>query len=179
MKFQKPCCMRRCPAGCRRRPGIEAQTLANVYLALEHNLEIVPVINKIDLPSAQPDHVKREIEDVIGIEAENAPLISAKNKVNIEAVLEEIVNKIPYPEGNEDAPLRALIFDSYYDNYKGVIAFVRIKDGKIKKDDEIRMMNTGREFVVTEVGYLRPDTLFQCDELVAGDVGYIAASIKT
>lgn len=158
--------------------GIEAQTLANVYLALEHNLEIVPVINKIDLPSAQPDHVKREIEDVIGIEAENAPLISAKNKVNIEAVLEEIVNKIPYPEGNEDAPLRALIFDSYYDNYKGVIAFVRIKDGKIKKDDEIRMMNTGREFVVTEVGYLRPDTLFQCDELVAGDVGYIAASIK-
>jgi len=158
--------------------GIEAQTLANVYLALEHNLEIVPVINKIDLPSAQPEHVKKEIEDVIGIEAENAPLISAKNKINIEAVLEEIVNKIPHPDGDDDEPLRALIFDSYYDNYKGVIAFVRIKDGKVKRDDKIRMMNTGKEFIVTEVGYLRPDTLFQCDELVAGEVGYIAASIK-
>ncbi|HHV97942.1 MAG TPA: elongation factor 4 [Clostridiaceae bacterium] len=158
--------------------GIEAQTLANVYLALEHNLEIVPIINKIDLPSAQPEHVKKEIEDVIGIEAENAPLISAKNKINIEAVLEEIVNRIPPPNGNEDAPLRALIFDSYYDNYKGVITFVRIKDGKVRKEDKIRMMNSGKEFIVTEVGYLRPDTLFQCDELVAGEVGYIAASIK-
>ena len=158
--------------------GIEAQTLANVYLALEHNLEIVPVINKIDLPSAQPDHVKKEIEDVIGLEAENAPLISAKNRINIQSVLESIVERVPNPEGDEDAPLRALIFDSYYDNYKGVITFVRIKDGKVKVDDEIKMMNTGKEFIVTEVGYLKPDALVQCEELFAGDVGYIAASIK-
>jgi len=158
--------------------GIEAQTLANVYLALNHNLEIIPVINKIDLPSAQPDYVKKEIEDVIGLDAANAPLVSAKNKINIEAVLEEVVEKIPHPEGDEDAPLRALIFDSYYDNYKGVIAFVRIKDGKVKKDDEIRMMNTAKQFIVTDVGYLSPDALVQCNELLAGDVGYIAASIK-
>ncbi|AUS95933.1 elongation factor 4 [Clostridium thermosuccinogenes] len=158
--------------------GIEAQTLANVYLALEHNLEIMPVINKIDLPSAQPEVVKKEIEDVIGLDASDAPLISAKNGINIESVLENIVYKIPCPEGDEDAPLKALIFDSYYDSYKGVIAFVRIKEGRVKTDDRIRMMSTGREFQVTEVGYFRPGSLMRCDELLAGDVGYIAASIK-
>lgn len=158
--------------------GIEAQTLANVYLALEHNLEIMPVTNKIDLPSAQPEVVKKEIEDVIGLDASDAPLISAKNGINIESVLENIVYKIPCPEGDEDAPLKALIFDSYYDSYKGVIAFVRIKEGRVKTDDRIRMMSTGREFQVTEVGYFRPGSLMRCDELLAGDVGYIAASIK-
>jgi len=158
--------------------GIEAQTLANVYLALEHNLEIMPVINKIDLPGARPEHVKQEIEDVIGLDASDAPLISAKNGVNVEDVLENVVHKIPCPEGDEDAPLRALIFDSYYDNYKGVIAFIRIKEGKLKADDRIRLMSTGKEFQVTEVGYFRPGTLVRCDELRAGDVGYVAASIK-
>jgi len=158
--------------------GIEAQTLANVYLALEHNLEIMPVINKIDLPGARPEHVKQEIEDVIGLDASDAPLISAKNGINIESVLEDIVHKIPCPEGDEDAPLRALIFDSYYDNYKGVIAYIRIKEGKLKVDDKIRLMSTGNEFLVTEVGYFRPGTLVPCDELRAGDVGYVAASIK-
>jgi GTP-binding protein LepA len=158
--------------------GIEAQTLANVYLALEHNLEIVPVINKIDLPSAQPEHVKKEIEDVIGLEAQNAPMISAKDRVNIEQVLEYIVEKIPHPQGYVDVPLRALIFDSYYDNYKGVIAFVRVKEGKVAVGDYIKMMNTGTEFQVTELGYMLPENLAQCKELLAGDVGYIAASIK-
>ncbi|HHW30211.1 MAG TPA: elongation factor 4 [Clostridiaceae bacterium] len=158
--------------------GIEAQTLANTYLALEHNLEIVPVINKIDLPSAQPDHVKHEIEDVIGLDASDAPLISAKNRINIEEVLEAIVNKIPCPEGDEDIPLRALIFDSIYDSYKGVIAYVRIKEGRVKPGDEIKMMSTGKEFQVTEVGYFRPGAYMPCDELIAGDVGYISASIK-
>ncbi len=158
--------------------GIEAQTLANVYLALEHNLEIVPVINKIDLPSAQPEHVKKEIEDVIGLEAQNAPMISAKDRVNIEQVLEYIVEKIPHPQGYVDVPLRALIFDSYYDNYKGVIAFVRVKEGKVAVGDYIKMMNTGTEFQVTELGYMLPENLAQCEELLAGDVGYIAASIK-
>jgi len=158
--------------------GIEAQTLANVYLALEHDLEILPVINKIDLPSAQPEFVKKEIEDVIGLDASDAPLISAKNSINIEEVLEHVVKKIPHPEGDEDSPLRALIFDSYYDSYKGVIVHVRVKEGSVKPGDVIRMMNTRKEFLVTEVGYFRPGALAQCDALYAGDVGYIAASIK-
>ena len=158
--------------------GIEAQTLANVYLAIEHDLEIVPVINKIDLPSAQPDVVKQEIEDVIGLEAQDAPLISAKNGINIDQVLKAIVNKIPAPCGDEKNPLQALIFDSYYDSYKGVIVFVRIKEGGLKVGDTIRFMYTKKEFVVTEVGYFRPGTLSPCNELKAGEVGYIAASIK-
>lgn len=158
--------------------GIEAQTLANVYLALEHNLEIMPVINKIDLPSAQPDVVKKEIEDVIGLEAENAPMISAKNGINIEEVLEKIVHMIPCPEGDEEAPLRALIFDSFYDSYKGVIVYMRVKEGTVRTGDTIRMMYTKKEFVVTELGHLRPGGLSPSNELRAGDVGYIAASIK-
>jgi len=158
--------------------GIEAQTLANVYLAIEHDLEILPVINKIDLPSAQPDVVKKEIEDVIGLDASEAPLISAKNGLNIKEVLEKVVKVIPSPKGDEDAPLRALIFDSYYDSYKGVIVHIRVKEGTVKVGDEIRMMYTKKEFVVTEVGYFRPGSLAPCDELKAGEVGYIAASIK-
>jgi GTP-binding protein LepA len=158
--------------------GIEAQTLANVYLALEHNLEVMPVINKIDLPSAQPGHVKKEIEDVIGLEAGDAPEISAKNGINIEAVLKAVKVKIPPPTGDEEAPLRALIFDSYYDSYKGVIIYVRIKEGKVKVGDEIKMMHTGKEFLVTEIGYFRPGALSPSEQLLAGDVGYIAASIK-
>jgi GTP-binding protein LepA len=158
--------------------GIEAQTLANVYLAIEHNLEIVPVINKIDLPSANPENAKREIEDIIGIPAEDAPLISAKMGINIEAVLEKIVKEIPSPQGDENAPLKALIFDSVYDSYKGVIAFIRIKEGKIKKDMRIRMMSTGKEFEVNEVGVFGPGQFIVTDELTAGDVGYITASIK-
>jgi len=158
--------------------GIEAQTLANVYLAIEHDLEILPVINKIDLPSAQPDVVKKEIEDVIGLDASDAPLISAKNGVNIKEVLEKVVQVIPCPKGDEDAPLRALIFDSYYDSYKGVIVYIRVKEGTVKVGDQIRMMYTQKDFVVTEVGYFRPGSLSLCNELKAGDVGYIAASIK-
>lgn len=158
--------------------GIEAQTIANVYLALEHDLEVLPVINKIDLPSANPEHVRSEIEDVIGLEAGNAPLISAKNGIGIDAVLNSIVKVIPFPEGDEDAPLRALIFDSLYDNYKGVIVYVRIKEGSVKVGDMIRMMYTKKEFNVTEVGYFRPGSLSPCSELKSGDVGYIAASIK-
>jgi len=158
--------------------GIEAQTLANVYLAFENDLEVIPVINKIDLPSAQPDVVKKEIEDVIGLEAMDAPLISAKNGINIESVLEDIVKKIPCPEGDEDAPLRALIFDSLYDSYKGVIIYVRIKEGTVKPGDRIRMMNTKKEFTVTEVGYFRPGGFTPANELKAGEVGYIEASIK-
>ena len=158
--------------------GIEAQTLANVYLALEHNLEIMPVINKIDLPSAQPDVVKKEVEDVIGLDASEAPLVSAKNGINIEEVLEKVVHMIPCPEGDEEAPLRALIFDSLYDSYKGVIVYMRVKEGTVRSGDTIRMMYTKKEFVVTELGYLRPGGLSPADELRAGDVGYIAASIK-
>ncbi len=158
--------------------GIEAQTLANVYLALEHNLEILPVINKIDLPSAQPDHVKKEIEDVIGLDAKNAPLVSAKNGLNIEEVLEAVVSIIPHPEGDESAPLKALIFDSFYDAYKGVIVYVRVKQGTVRQGDTVKMMYTKKEFVVTEVGYFRPGQYTPCGELLAGDVGYIAASIK-
>jgi GTP-binding protein LepA len=158
--------------------GIEAQTLANVYLALDHNLEIMPVINKIDLPSAQPDIVKKEIEDVIGLDASNAPQISAKNGINIEVVLEQIVKQIPPPKGDEDAPLKALIFDSFYDSYKGVIAYVRVMEGAVKPGDVVRMMYTKKEFVITEVGYFRPGAYLPCDGLLSGDVGYIAASIK-
>jgi GTP-binding protein LepA len=158
--------------------GIEAQTLANVYLALEHDLEVIPVINKIDLPSAQPEHVKKEIEDIIGLDAADAPLISAKNGINIEEVLERVVQKIPHPDGDENAPLRALIFDSYYDSYKGVIVYVRIKEGRVRLGDTIRMMYTGKEFVVTELGSMRPGALVPSTELQAGDVGFIAASIK-
>jgi GTP-binding protein LepA len=158
--------------------GIEAQTLANVYLALEHDLEIMPVINKIDLPSAQPEHVKKEIEDVIGLDAADAPLVSAKNGINIDEVLKHIINKVPAPIGDEEGPLQALIFDSYYDSYKGVIVYIRVKEGKVKVGDTIKMMYTGKEFVVTEVGYFRPGTLSPCDELKAGEVGYIGASIK-
>lgn len=158
--------------------GIEAQTLANVYLALEHNLEIMPVINKIDLPSAQPDVVKKEIEDVIGLDASEAPMVSAKNGINIEEVLEKVVNMIPCPQGDEEAPLRALIFDSFYDSYKGVIVYMRVKEGTVKTGDVIQMMYTKKEFVVTELGHLRPGGLSPASELKAGDVGYIAASIK-
>ncbi len=159
--------------------GIEAQTLANTYLAIEHNLEVVPVINKIDLPSAQPKRAIDEIEDIIGIPAEDAPLISAKTGQNVADVLEAIVEKIPAPTGNPDAPLAALIFDSYYDSYRGVIVYVRVKEGTLKAGDKIRMMATKAEFDVVEVGYMHPSGLIACDKLSAGDVGYIAASIKS
>ena len=158
--------------------GIEAQTLANTYLAIDHDLEVVPVINKIDLPSAQPELVINEIEDVIGIPAEDAPQVSAKTGLNVESVLEEIVEKIPSPTGDENAPLKALIFDSYYDSYKGVIVYVRIKEGTVKPGDRIRMMATGAEFDVVEVGVMHPAGLVPNKGLAAGDVGYIAASIK-
>ena len=159
--------------------GIEAQTLANTYLAVEHDLEIVPVINKIDLPSADPERVAQEIEDVIGIPALDAPRISAKNGINIEEVLERVVSDIPAPKGEEDAPLKALIFDSYYDSYKGVIVYVRVMDGVIRPGMRIRMMSTGAEFTVVETGYLTPTSLRPAKEVYAGQVGYIAASIKT
>ena len=158
--------------------GIEAQTLANVYLALDHDLEVFPVINKIDLPSAEPERVKEEIEDVIGIEAQDAPLISAKTGLNIDDVLEAIVHKLPAPKGDASAPLQALIFDSVYDSYKGVIVFCRIKEGTVKKGTRIRMMATGAEADVVEVGYFGADQYIPCDELSAGLVGYIMASIK-
>ena len=158
--------------------GIEAQTLANVYLALEHNLDVLPVINKIDLPSAEPDRVISEIEDVIGLEAEDAPRISAKTGLNIEDVLEQIVEKIPAPEGNPDAPLKALIFDSIYDSYKGVIVFCRLMDGCIRKGTEVKMMATGFSTEVVEVGYFGAGRFIPCDELSAGMVGYFTASIK-
>lgn len=158
--------------------GIEAQTLANVYLALDHDLDVFPVINKIDLPSAQPQVVIDEIEDVIGLEAQDAPLISAKNGINIEQVLEQIVKKIPAPTGDENAPLQALIFDSLYDAYKGVIIFCRIKNGTVKKGTPIRMMATGATADVVEVGYFGAGRFIPCDELSAGMVGYITASIK-
>ncbi len=159
--------------------GIEAQTLANVYLALDHDLEIFPVINKIDLPSAEPEKVIDEIEDVIGIEAKDAPLISAKNGIGIEDVLEAIVHKIPSPVGDENHPLKALIFDSLYDSYRGVIIFCRLFDGKVSKGTRIRMMATGAEADVVEVGTFGPGQFIPCDELTAGMVGYITASIKT
>ena len=158
--------------------GIEAQTLANVYLALDHDLDVMPVINKIDLPSARPEEVVQEIEDVIGIEAEDAPRISAKTGLNIEDVLEQIVTKIPAPKGDPKAPLQALIFDALYDSYKGVIVFCRLKEGTVKVGDRIRMMATGAESTVTEVGYFGAGQFIPCEELSAGMVGYIAASIK-
>lgn len=159
--------------------GIEAQTLANTYLAIEQDLEVVPVINKIDLPSAHPESVKEEIEDVIGIPADDAPLISAKMGINIEAVMEQVVKCVPPPKGDPDAPLKALIFDSYYDSYKGVIVYVRIKEGTLHVGDRIRMMATKAEFQVVELGYMGATNLISADELRAGEVGYIAASIKS
>ena len=158
--------------------GIEAQTLANVYMALDHDLEVFPVINKIDLPSAEPERVIEEIEDVIGIEAQGCPLISAKNGTNIEDVLEAIVHRIPGPEGDDSAPLRALIFDSIYDPYKGVIVFVRVKDGVVKKGTNVKMMATGATFEVVEVGYFGAGQFRACESLSSGEVGYITASIK-
>ena len=158
--------------------GVEAQTLANVYLALDHDLDVMPVINKIDLPSAEPERVKEEIEDVIGIDAENAPLISAKTGLNVHEVLEQIVQQIPSPVGDPDAPLQALIFDSLYDAYKGVIVFCRIKEGTVKRGTKIRMMATKAEAEVVEVGYFGPGQFIPCDELRAGMVGYITASLK-
>ncbi len=158
--------------------GIEAQTLANVYLALDHDLDVFPVINKIDLPSAQPQWVKDEIEDIIGLEAQDAPMISAKNGIGIEEVLEAVVAKVPAPSGSPDNPLQALIFDSLYDSYKGVIVFCRIKEGKVRKGTEILMMATGAKAEVVEVGYFGPGQFIPCEELSAGMVGYITASIK-
>ena len=158
--------------------GIEAQTLANTYLAIDHDLEVVPIINKIDLPAAHPEDVINEIEDIIGIPATDAPKVSAKTGLNVAAVLDEIVDKIPSPVGDETAPLQALIFDSYYDSYRGVIVYVRVKDGTLKPGDRIRMMQTGAEFDVVEVGTMHPSGLSSKPALHAGDVGYIAASIK-
>ena len=158
--------------------GVEAQTLSNTYLALDNNLEILPVINKIDLPAADPQRVKNEIEEIIGIPAQDAPEISAKAGVNIDAVLEDIVSGIPAPSGDPGAPLKALIFDSQYDNYRGVIVFLRVMDGRIAKDTEILLMSTGARYKVLETGYLRPTMLEPCAELRAGDVGYFTASIK-
>ena len=159
--------------------GVEAQTLANVYLALDNNLEILPVINKVDLPNARPDEVKKEIEDIIGIPAEDAPCISAKTGLNVEEVLERIVTDIPAPVGDKNKPLKCLIFDSFYDNYKGAVSYVRVRDGKVKVGDEILLMSSNKTFIVTEVGFFEPGKYYPCEELVAGDVGYIAASIKS
>ena len=158
--------------------GVEAQTLSNTYLALDNNLEILPVINKIDLPAADPHRVKEEIEEIIGIPAMDAPEISAKANINIDSVLEDVVNGVPAPNGDPGAPLKALIFDSQYDNYRGVIVFIRVFDGTIRKDSEILLMSTGAKYKVLEVGHLRPIGLDPCAELAAGDVGYFTASIK-
>ena len=159
--------------------GVEAQTLANVYLALDNNLEILPVINKVDLPNARPDEVKKEIEDIIGIPAEDAPCISAKTGLNVEEVLERIVTDIPAPSGDKNKPLKCLIFDSFYDNYKGAVSYIRVRDGRVKVGDEILLMSSNKTFIVTEVGFFEPGKYYPCEELVAGDVGYIAASIKS
>ena len=158
--------------------GVEAQTLANVYLALDNDLEVMPVINKIDLPSAEPDRVKKEIEDIIGLDCENAPLISAKADINIDDVFEGVIKNIPAPNGDENAPLKALIFDSFYDSYKGVIVFMRVFDGTLKKGTKVRFMATGKEFEVVEVGVFGPGRYIPTDSLMAGDVGYLTASIK-
>ena len=158
--------------------GVEAQTLANTYLALDHNLEILPVVNKIDLPAAEPQRVKKEIEDIIGIPAQDAPEISAKRGLGIENVLERIIADIPAPKGDPDAPLRALVFDSQYDAYKGVIVYIRIVDGRLKSDMEIKMMSTGAKYRVVETGHMRPVGMEPCGILSAGDVGYLSASIK-
>ena len=157
--------------------GIEAQTLTNVYLALDNDLEIIPVINKIDLPSARPDEVKKEIEDVIGLDAENAPLVSAKEGIGIEDVLKQVIELLPPPRGDYDKPLKALIFDSYYDSYKGAVSFIRVFDGKVRAGDKVRFFATGKEFDVTEVGVFTPRST-PVEELSAGDVGYLCASIK-
>ena len=159
--------------------GVEAQTLANVYLAIDNNLEILPVINKIDLPNARPDEVKQEIEDIIGIPAEDAPCISAKSGLNVEEVLERIVTDLPSPKGDENAKTTCLIFDSYYDNYKGAVAYVRVMDGRVKAGDEIRLMATNKVYTVAEVGYFVPGSYMPANEIKAGEVGYIAASIKS
>ena len=159
--------------------GVEAQTLANVYLALDNNLEILPVINKVDLPNARPEEVKKEIEDIIGIPAQDAPCISAKSGLNIEEVLERIVTDFNPPVGDEEKPLKCLIFDSFYDNYKGAVSYVRVVEGSLEVGEEILFMATNKKFVVTEIGYLEPGKYAPCDKLLAGDVGYIAASIKT
>ena len=158
--------------------GVEAQTLANVYLAIENDLEILPVINKIDLPNARPDEVKHEIEEIIGIPAMDAPCISAKSGLNVEEVLERIVTDLPAPKGDENAKTRCLIFDSYYDNYKGAVAYVRVMEGKMKVGDEIKLMATGKTFTVVEVGYFAPGQYMPVQEIRAGEVGYIAASFK-
>ena len=158
--------------------GVEAQTLSNTYLAMDNDLEILPVINKIDLPAADPQRVKNEIEEIIGIPAEDCPEISAKNGINIEAVMEEIINGVPAPKGDRSAPAKALIFDSQYDNYRGVIVLVRVFDGAFRKDDEILLKSTGAKYKLVEVGHLRPIGFDPCDELAAGDVGYLTASIK-
>ena len=158
--------------------GVEAQTLANVYLALDNDLEILPVINKVDLPSAEPDKVKKEIEDIIGLDCEDAPCISAKTGLNVDKVLESIVKKLPAPKGNPNAPLKALVFDSYYDSYRGVVVFLRIIDGEVKVGDKIRFMANGKEFEVTEVGIKTPNEK-KCQKLEAGEVGYLTAAIKS
>ena len=157
--------------------GIEAQTLANVYLALDNDLEILPVINKIDLPSADPERVRQEIEDIIGLDASEAVLASAKAGIGIEEILEQIVKKVPAPTGDPDAPLKALIFDSYYDAYRGVVAYIRVMDGTVKAGDKIKMMATGKEFEVIEVGVTNPKPM-PADELTVGDVGFLTAAIK-
>ena len=159
--------------------GVEAQTLANVYLAIDNNLEILPVINKIDLPNARPDEVKQEIEDIIGIPAQDAPCISAKSGLNVEEVLEKIVTELPAPKGDENAKTKCLIFDSYYDNYKGAVAYIRVVDGKIKVGDEIKLMATNKIYTVAEVGYFVPGSYMPSKEIKAGEVGYVAASIKS
>lgn len=159
--------------------GVEAQTLENVYLAIDNNLEILPVINKVDLPNARPDEIKNEIEDIIGLPAQDAPCISAKTGLNVDEVLERIVTDLPAPTGDENAPLQALIFDSIYDNYQGAIAYVRIKNGTVRVGDKIRLMASDKTFTVTEVGYFEPGTYLPADKLEAGEVGYIAASIKS
>ena len=158
--------------------GVEAQTLANVYLAIDNNLEILPVLNKVDLPNARVEEVKKEIEDIIGIPAEDAPCISAKSGLNVDQVLERIVTDLPAPKGDRNAKTKCLIFDSYYDNYKGAIAYVRVMDGKIKVGDEIKLMATKKEFVVNEVGYFIPGSYMPTNQIVAGEVGYVSASIK-
>lgn len=159
--------------------GVEAQTLANVYLALDNDLEIIPVINKVDLPSARIDDTKKEIEDIIGLDTSSSPCISAKTGLNVDEVLEKIVNEIPSPEGDPSAKLKALIFDSIYNDYKGALAYVKVKEGSVKVGDNIRLMSNGDSFTVTEVGYFTPGNYKSCDELIAGEVGYIAASIKS
>ena len=159
--------------------GVEAQTLANCYLAIDHNLEVVPILNKIDLPSADPDAAAKEVEDVIGLPCMDAPRVSAKMGINIREVLERVVQDVPAPQGDPDAPLKALIFDSIYDSYKGVIVYVRVFEGTVRPGDTIKLMNTGATFQLVEVGHMGATALAPCDKLEAGEVGYLTASIKT